>query len=219
MAGLQPSQPDHEPGLQAFHRYVRDDCQRGVVNLAVGATNTDCVFVPTMELRGFFGHNNGALLKQILVELLGVDAPRLVDYGTIQSDYILVFAILLCTGKGDYIRHFVQHESLNDRKLPFEHRPNSFPTTALADKDLWAAFDETQWMFCTPHLSYAINKRWHPRTILPFLSKESLSSSGSSAVTYRVDVHPAYNCLASSQSSQQEQVTFPRLCNRLDAFY
>ena len=195
----QASQPDHEPELQDFFRFLESKRQQGISG-ALEPAEDNCHFIPDPDLQAYFGDKDR--LRRILRAILPPSEPLLTDLSTIKNHYAKVFSILLCIGKGGYIDYFARYESLNDQKLPFDERPQYFPSTASVEGDFFSSFYEQQWMFCAATFTYKRHNEWQARRILPIVCKEELSGGGS-AITYKIDLHPAYNSLYPRQNSQR----------------
>ncbi|KAI9793927.1 MAG: hypothetical protein M1816_007179 [Peltula sp. TS41687] len=196
----QALQPNQKPELQDFHRFIQEKRQRGIVGPKIEPNEINSCFVPEPDLQDYFDDSNR--LRRILRAIYPSSGLIPVHGTTIKNHYVKVFAILLCIGKGCYIEHFIRHDSLNDQRLPFDERPHYFPSTGSGDRNFFSSFYDWQWMFCAPTFSYKGQNVWQARRILPILSKEEISGGGS-AVTYKIDLHPAYNSLYLIQKSQR----------------
>ncbi|KAI9713239.1 MAG: hypothetical protein M1820_001225 [Bogoriella megaspora] len=145
-------------------------------------------FIPEEKLLEYFRKR----LQWILIGLRREDLD--LEEETIQNGYLKVFAILLRIDEPRAIAQFLPHESLNDTHLPFETRPKLFPELPGHSDRLWVAFNESQWIFCAPKITYNERRVWHERQPLPVISKEQLSS-GNSAKTFKIRIHPYHNGL------------------------
>jgi len=182
------SQPDDEPVLLDFYRWVRTARCCGSSDAGL---ECDRSFVPYPKLQEYFQepHRIRNLLQALFPELS--EPP--VGPERIQRSYCRIFSILLLICKGRYIRHFVQYGNLTDQHLPFHpNSPPAFFPWASPGHDFFASFCNTQWEFCAPKLEYDMIKRFEDDEILPIISKKLLAEGGS-AVTYKVQLHPAYN--------------------------
>lgn len=181
--------PDHFLELQHFHHFVATRCQQGIgstEDIDIGSR-----FLPTSDLETYFDDDGEKdRLRDILNRVLPSPGPPLVDPSAIQSEYLKVFAILLCIGKGRFIVSFVVHPGLSDSHLPFRQRPPDFPTSP----DFFDVFFKKQWMFCAPDLQYASYKTLAAGTILPITSRELIGTGGDADV-YKIVTHPSYNKL------------------------
>ena len=131
-------------------------------------------------------------------ELLETHFPNnkepLPDASYIRDYYLRVFIILIGIGHGRMIAHFLLYQHLRDRHLPFQPKPNNFPTSSSTTPDIWVSFDEEQWAFCAVKLDYNMHSRFNPEEILPVVHKEKLGEGGS-AITHKVTVHDDYDNL------------------------
>ena len=159
----------------------------------------DPPFVPYSKLRDYL------IADQRTEKLLRAQFP---DRGhhwcstlapTIQADFLRVFTILICIGKGSYIESFLQHINLRDRKLPFLSAtalsgPANFPEDPN-DPHFWNSFFSKQFTFCAHSLTYNENYvQLEDRFVLPITSKEKIDQGGS-AILYKIQVHPEYDKL------------------------
>ncbi|KAL6716241.1 hypothetical protein ACLMJK_005807 [Lecanora helva] len=112
----------------------------------------------------------------------------------VQRKYLRPFAILLSIGHGHLISDFVQHDSLEDQKLPFDQRPANFPEEN--NHILWELFYQRQWTYCPRELNYEMSTGLHKDTILPFqIECEIGPGRGGSAYIYKIHVDNEYNQL------------------------
>lgn len=189
MDPFRTQQPNHEPALQKFFRFVEEKREPGIS----GTENEITDFCPESDLKEYFSDHDR--LEELLRCVLPSTGPVPVQRKPIKTQYTKVFAILLHINRGNFIKHFVIHNSLSDEKLPFDTRPENFPPNLEdIDTSFFQDFYERQWMFCAPTLSYERFKDWQARTILPIISKESLGTGGSSE-TYKIELQSTYNRL------------------------
>lgn len=190
-------QPDRESLVLAFQRFVEDNCQDGTLSSEAEVSGANCRFAPYPALRDYFDDRDR--LRKLLRAICPSTRESLVDPRAVQENYVRVFSILLCIGEERHIESFVQRENLNDDRLPFDERPQFFPSAAVADSDFFPAFHKKQWMFCPPDFCHYKRPTWQPNRILPIVCKEKISDGGS-AVTYKIVLHPAYNNLYSDKN-------------------
>ncbi|KAI4172942.1 MAG: hypothetical protein LQ343_003229 [Gyalolechia ehrenbergii] len=149
-------------------------------------------FIPTSDLQAEFTKPRkiedllNALIKSTFL------SRQLAD--NIRTHYLRPFMILICAGHGGMIRHFVEHQSLEDNKLPFQGRPPDFPASS-GSNSIWQKFNEHQWKFCAINLRFNKGfKQLSEHDILPIIRKTSIAG-GASAATSRIEVHPDYDQL------------------------
>ena len=189
-------QPNHEEALRKFFRFVKEKHTPGIS----GTENETAYFCPESDLKDYFSDHDH--LEGILRCVLPSTGPVPVQLNPIKMQYTKVFAILLFINRGSFIKYFVRHNSLSDEKLPFDARPENFPSDLEnIDTHFFQDFYKHQWMFCAPTLSYERCKDWQARTILPIVSKELLGAGGSSE-TYRIELHPSYNRLEANRGTK-----------------
>jgi hypothetical protein len=182
------AQPDHEPAIQEFIQWVEETSSKGTVS-PVSEVNTP--FLPFPQLQRHF--SDRPRMTKILNALLQ-DKAHFVDCDVVLQKYARVFSILLLIGKGRYIEHVIQYDSLCDDKLPFgKQRPENFPFETT-DAQFFPRFYEEQWRFCAPELHKNMNKRFETQRILPIIHKRRLAEGGS-AVLHKIILHEAYNKL------------------------
>ena len=184
-------QPDHEPIIQSFRQWFENNGVPGTV----GQTETvNTTFMPRQRLDAWLkeGNNTSSLLQALWPD----GAP--VSKNEIWGKCSRGFAILLLIGKGHFIQHFVQHDSLWDNTLPFDTRPSKFPT-ASDDPDFFARFAECQWQFF-PYTFWldAIDVELYPKRILPIKNKK-LFEKGGFADIYEVQLHQHYDKLTRTE--------------------
>ncbi len=147
-------------------------------------------FIPRSTLEKKF--KEPGKVEGLLRALFGNSNDALPDADYIRNRYLRPFVILLCVGQGEMIYQFVEHESLQDRHLPFRAVPEGFPSSATGD--LWETFKKEQWGFCATDLEYNMSYHLNTDQILPVVDKERLGEGGS-AVTHKITVHPDYDSL------------------------
>lgn len=180
-------QADHNHALIEYHNWLKDTRVLGSGCLTTGTTDSDCRFVPKSDLQQY-------LKREIIVKILRVLGIRHHSADVILKGYLKNFAILLSLDHGKLIEWFLQHDSLSDKKLPFETCPPTFPQTS--DPNFFNTFSRRQWMFCAPAFSYRKHYIWalNDGCVLPIVEKEELGRGGSS-VTYKIRLHPCYDRL------------------------
>lgn len=179
-------QRDHHPAVQEFITWITENSIPGIKRSQ--SANT-CLFIPLPRLKAYL---DGRRVTALLQALFPDGTP--VRWDAVRTDYSRVFCILILIGKGIYIKHFTQNDSLSDQKLPFESKPRSFPT-ATYDPNFFSTFSKKQWMFCPHEFHYnKIDLRVENECILPFISRKKLAEGGSAEI-YKIDVHEAYDNL------------------------
>jgi hypothetical protein len=199
-----PSQPDHDPVIQEFINWVGNDSSRGILG---PAPEVNCPFMPDPKLETYF--RNHRKVREILRALFP-DGDLPVGPEWIGRKCAKVFSILLLIGKGEFIAHFIKHESLRDNYLPFKSRPIDFPT-ATNDPRFFESFYKQQWTFCAQVFQYnEIDMRLDKDRILPIIHKEKIAGGGS-AVAYKIILHAAYNRLdPRGDNARVTPITFSR---------
>ncbi len=147
------------------------------------------VYIPLKKLKERLTRRRVKGLLSALFDNKERSAP---DVDVVISHYLRAFAILLRIGKGIMIYQFVNHKSLQDERLPFLQEPSEFPSSSQCD--IWAAFRQEQWAFCTLTLEYNMGLPIRPDEILPINHKEKIAEGGSS-ITYRIIVDREYDKL------------------------
>lgn len=194
-------QADHDPVIQAFITWIRKVSQPG---LRGPGPDPNCTFVPLSQIETYF--QDVSRVTRLLRSVLGPD-ELLLSLPAIAKKYPRVFSILLLIGKGRFIQYFARYETLCDQRLPFEVKPQCFPTsTETSDDSFFATFRDCQWQFCAHTFQPSdIDLHLGKETILPIVKREKLGS-GASAVVFKINIHEAYNQLewemAGKQASQ-----------------
>ena len=147
-------------------------------------------YIPISNLRAFF--EKPKRTKGLLKALFDPNDPP--DEATVQSQYVLAFATLLSINQGHMISYFVEHNSLDDKHMPFYSKPAHFPESGRCD--LWTLFSERQWKYCPAELNYNMNKSFIRNEILPFHIECQLDSGGSAHI-FKIRVDQGYNHLDS----------------------
>ena len=185
------SQSDHHKDIQDFHQLIstlRCPC------ISITKDHHQSSFVPESLLRDYFQDSYHA--KRLLAALYpDVECPvnpeRILKYSR-------VFSILLLIGKGHFIQNFVQHQELQDHKLPFDDQPRSFPTDT-ADARFFIMFYKRQWEFCPPEFEEGMDVHFRDEYVLPILEEKEIGKGGSGRV-YKIVLHKDYNKLQSDGS-------------------
>ena len=181
-------QHNEEPGIQAFLSWLHDD-RRPAYN--ADSSQAQRYFVPLSHLKSYLG--SGGRIRRLLEALFrDDDATELPSANIILENYIRCFSILVTIGYGQYIRHFMRYESLEDTKLPFLSLPPHFPDSSTAG--FFEAFKQRQWDFCAPVLRYGVHHVLDGEVVLPIVKKEKIAVGGS-AVIYKVILDEEYDKL------------------------
>ena len=184
-------QPDNHPHIQDVFSWAEKARRLGVGDAGL---KIDRPFIPDQEVEAYF--EDIRKIRKLLAALYPNGNPKL-DPETIRKEYPKVFLILLLTGNGRFISHFVRHASLCDQKLPFQPRPHQFPHTSNDDSndDFFASFCHRQWEFCAQIFHNGTDQDFDAKgLILPIISIEKLGGGGSATV-HKIGLHPAYNKL------------------------
>ena len=180
-------QHDDHPHIQNLLSWAKEARQLGVGDAEL---KIDRPFIPDQEVKAYL--KDTRTIKDLLAALDLDGNPRL-DPETIRKEYPKVFLILLLTGNGRFISHFVHHGSLCDQYLPFRTRPHEFPDDS--NIDLFASFCRQQWEFCAQIFHDGPDQHFNTKDlILPIISIEKLGGGGSATV-HKIGLHPAYNKL------------------------
>ena len=149
----------------------------------------DRPFIPYTILEAQFDrpHQIRRLLTALFPHKTLTELP---DSGLVRFEYLRVFSILLCIGRGRSIFEFIQQRLL-DKLLPFQ---NTDVLARIKDPDIASAFFQRQWAFCAPVFGLNLDKHFSKDWVLPILRKEKLSG-GYNASVYKILVHEAYNQL------------------------
>lgn len=109
-------------------------------------------------------------------------------------NYVAIFCILIGTGKGTHIEHFVWH-GLNDNHLPLDPQraPANFPPDT-GDGTFYQRFCDKQWKFCVPVFERSMDRNFPGKLILPIIKKRLVASDGD-ATLYEVRIHSSYSKL------------------------
>jgi hypothetical protein len=192
----QAPQPDWDESISEFMTWVQSQSVMGTLG---PVSPVDCPFMPHRRLEDYLKEGNRT--RRIL-EALFPNRELPVEPEEIWPNCIRVFSILLLSGKGSFIQHFVQHDQLWDAKLPFLTRPRHFPP-ATDDDRFFKLFSEKQWQFC-PYKFFHNETHAHleKECILPIIHKEQLGDGGSSH-TYRIKLHPSYDNLTGPSDIRQ----------------
>ena len=180
-------QPDNHPHIQDLFSWAEKARRLGVGDAGL---KIDRPFIPDQEVEACF---EDIRKTRKLLAALYPDGNTQLDPETIRKMYPKVFLILLLTGNGRFISHFVRHASLSDQYLPFETRPHQFPSTP--NDDFFASFCHRQWEFCAQIFHNGTDQDFDAKDlILPIISIEKLGGGGSATV-HKIGMHPAYNKL------------------------
>lgn len=179
--------------IQKHHAWIEETLIPALVDPTSDETH---LFLPEATLQAHFDTTNGR--NPSLTGLLGALFPNSrppIAIEDIAPEYSKVFCTLLEIGFACYIEHFVQHDSLRDRCLPFnaKHQPHGFPKCAKDDQ-LLAKFCAAQWKFCVPKLEGNSKKKFEKECILPIISRRFLGKGGSADLNL-IQLHPDYNYL------------------------
>ena len=180
-------QPDENNAIQDFLRWEHQARRREQVDTAINKEAR--FFVPHSELRVYLG--SGRRLQNLLEALYpGQDPVEQPSCKTIERHYLRTFSILVLIGHGSFIRHFEQHESLQDQKLPFLERPAHFPFST--GSDIFDAFRQKQWEFCVPVFKYDMRSYFDKECVLPIIESEKIAMGGSSVI-YKIRLMTEYD--------------------------
>ncbi|KAG8534060.1 uncharacterized protein KY384_000903 [Bacidia gigantensis] len=148
-------------------------------------------FIPYTRLKSYLGSTKK--LERLLDALYpGQDASELPPRKNITEQYLRTFSILLCIGMGRFVKHFVQHDSLQDSKLPFTSRPARFPVSSDPNFDIFELFQRRQWEFCAQTLKYDMHNYFDTESVLPIIRRKKIAEGGSARV-YKIELEAEYN--------------------------
>ena len=155
--------------------------------------------MPFEQIEEYF--NAEEHLVDVLSAVFPREEPLPVDGSIVQDSYLKTFCILLSIGAARYIRHFCEHRSLSDLRLPYHHesKPHEFPISP-STQSLWDDFCEKQWVFCAAEMKYKINDSLEPSRILPIVERQILGQGGS-AVISKIVLHKSFNKLRDGSST------------------
>lgn len=192
------AQHDEHPDLQAFHTFVRKSIAYAVVDPNSDARRS---FISIDTIKAYFEEDGTSRLRNVLAGVWFPEEPR-VDPDDVLENYIAIFSILVELGRGKYVRHFASWD-LSDLRLPLDpgsKPPANFPIIT-DDAQFYQTFCEAQWKYCASVFRYPLNDvHFEDQRILPFVSKELISSIGGSATLYKIRFHPSYNKLDRQKS-------------------
>lgn len=177
--------------IRRFHRWVASGSAHSVGCHGIDS-DISTPFIPDSQLRSYFCNVECVhdLLKAIYQE---DDVEKLAH--KIFDNYLRAFSILLCIGRGRFIKHFVRHCDLADKRLPFISAPSDWPLST--DKNMWESFQDKQWLFCPQDFELdMLEEIWHDRCILPITEKEILAENRWASI-HKVVLEPEYNHLLS----------------------
>ena len=185
-------QPDDHRHIQGLFSWAEKARRLGVGDAGL---KIDRPFIPDQEIEAYFEDIRET--KKLLAALYP-DGNLQLDPETIRKKYPKVFLILLLTGNGRFISHFVRHDRLCDQYLPFTTRPLEFPHNS--NVDLFTSFYHQQWEFCAQIFHDGPDQQFDAKDlILPIISIEKLGGGGSATV-HKIGLHPAYNKLGGNSA-------------------
>ena len=188
---------DRDPATEAYQDFVAWVDENSVLGARGAAAEINYAFLPVTRLQSYFDRRQ---LSKLLEVLFKDDVPP--DHRILREKYSKVFCILLYIGKREYIEHFMQHESLNDQRLPFDpQRPTHFPRDPN-DQEFFSNFYKTQCMLCVPKFHYNIAEKFEKDRILPITEKCRIDARGSAKI-YRIKIHEAYDGLVPLGNEQK----------------
>jgi hypothetical protein len=190
------AQHDEHLDIQTFLRWLRDNSEDAILD---PNTKERAAFMPLKTVKKHLEENSSARLKELLRAVFSPNDPP-VDPDTIHKNYTQIFCTLVEIGKCHFIESFTCL-SHGDSRLPYVDAapPPDFPIDPT-DPKFYENFCKKQWKFCVPELeSPMTNKRFHQDLILPIVSKEVITASGS-AMLYKIQLHGSYNRLSSQAS-------------------
>lgn len=185
-------QPNHLPALQKFFRLVKS-CNVNCEAIGKDKNRSTTSFISTKDIKERLAANDYEFVADLLDEIFGRDWSSNINVEELATKCPLVFAILLCLGQGRYITNFIRHADLQDRRLPFVHRPEEFPH--FDNVDFFESFREVQWKWCAPEMTMFNDQEFRDEDILPFKSKTWIHG-GMSAAVHKVEIHPDYDGLS-----------------------
>lgn len=179
-----PDQPCESSKLLAFL-----DNERNIFK-GFGKSSED-KYIPRSSLSRYFTDEGGSI-ESLLEEVLK-DEEHAPQAETVLNQYLVVFAILLSIGKGQYLSRCIERD-YSDDKLPFFDRPRHFPKSE--EGSFFDSFSDAQWRFCPVRINKnPVNFQIEPEQILPLRRREQISRNESST-TYLVEFHEEYDSLS-----------------------
>ena len=88
------------------------------------------------------------------------------------------------------MRNSTSPRPLHDQELPFLERPAHFPFST--GSDIFDAFRQKQWEFCTPVFKYDMRSYFDKEYVLPIIESEKIVMGGSSVI-YRIWLMTGYD--------------------------
>jgi len=194
-------QDPHAGVVESFVRFLRnrelESCEGKETGQTAGVKHRFvCVTAVREYLEGDSEEHEP--LQELLDKMCQPNAdqkPFHEDILSSKTPYIAMLCILTCIGKGNYINDFVT-AGLDDGKLPLDpiSPPPDFPDTCSTGKhDFFQKFCDTQWMFCVPHFTMSMHKRYKSDLRLPITKKTQIGSGGSEAELHEIVIHACYN--------------------------
>lgn len=175
------SRPVYHPEITDFIKWVEAE--------SIGGVNDP--FMPLSKLERYLKEGNRT--ERLLRALFVTDKPP-IKPEEVWRNCMSVFSILLLIGRGTFILYFVQQDQLWDVKLPFSSRPSRFPLAA-DDYGFFESFFQKQWRFSAHTFRQHVFKaQLEKERVLPIVDKQLLGD-GSSALTYKIKLHPDYDKL------------------------
>ena len=188
-------------------------------------------FVPDGEIDAYLRRDHTGL-KEILAVLFPNESDR-PSADHILQFCLLVFAILVSSGDGDWIGMFLKHKPLYDSSLPFRmdgteseiddavqmtytvplaHAPFDTSLTGAATsrssdgfpRSLFERFRASQARFCAPKFTEGHSYRFDADTILPYLERQLIGEGGGAEV-YRVKVHANHDFMRRLDSGHSDR--------------
>lgn len=196
MMGEPREPPNYEDAIQAFLAWLDAVQSFEVVD---PETSLRRPFVAVDDIRAYFDQDNHGKLKKLIS--VHFPEPDNLWEDDIVPDNVAVFCTLLSISKGWWMKNFCHYDDLSDTALPLDPRrpPSNWPAQA----DFLPRFCEAQWKFCAPLLrAPLIGKRFPKDIVLPIVFKETLSTKGSSASLWLINIHPSYNYLISAADKE-----------------
>ncbi|KAF1953576.1 hypothetical protein CC80DRAFT_141675 [Byssothecium circinans] len=191
-----------------FQGHLRDAQILAVDLLSPSKSGRTRPFVPRHALEQ---HLNEKTIKK----LLNYYYRPIIEWESIRTSYLAIFAILIHINKGTYISHFTPHPHLADDRLPFRNYTD-WPPDCI---QFFLEFQQAQWRFCAAEFCKGrLNgTRFSDEVIIPITSVEVLKT-GPYSCTYKIDIEPSYNLLVERRDGIPTTNTFVlKTCRERDA--
>jgi hypothetical protein len=167
---------------QTFLRWLHDNCESS-------GFPGDKSFLPHTVLFNHLDSNNGEVLNTLLGAFYEGQAVPISAKGVLGA-YSRIFCILMLIGKLEFLPTFMSYDDLNDKHLPFNHRPSQFPHDPASPAFFERFYDE-QWRFCPPLIDANCSRIFEEHCVLPFTKRRQIAEGASGTIS-TIEIHPEY---------------------------